>query len=302
MLILKKLFFALPFLLFLSAFCYQLDTFLQNPNFILSLNPEIAIQTGVLLAYLVFAAFFFVIFSTFSSDLKIAAPVFVLASLTPLLLLNPPSSILSSGFLLSLLLSFFLLEKKLATYLTFQPASLLAPSAKLLISLIILFTSFIFYLGSSAQIQKNGFTLPPSLVDFSLQFVEKQMPQGLEEQQTLPQISPEQIKMLKQNPSLLKQYGLDPTILDQIENPKTIVSSKELIKPMIEQQIQGFIKPYITYLPLILAAVFFLTLQSLASLISILLSPLLWFTFWILEKIGFTQFEVEQREVKKLVI
>lgn len=78
--------------------------------------------------------------------------------------------------------------------------------------------------------------------------------------------------------------------------------TNNLIKSAVKTQIQDFIKPYLSFIPATLAILLFLTLQSLTSLINLLIYPLLWLIFFILEKSGFIKFEIEQRPVKKMVV
>jgi hypothetical protein len=121
-------------------------------------------------------------------------------------------------------------------------------------------------------------------------------------------ISKEQIKTLKDNPDLLRQAGYDPSILDLIDQPqsksgdKATTSSNDLIKSTVKSQFQKMVEPYVKYIPITVAALLFLTLQSLQALLSIILGPLLWFTFWVFAKTGFIKFQIETREVKKMVI
>lgn len=76
----------------------------------------------------------------------------------------------------------------------------------------------------------------------------------------------------------------------------------ELIKQTVKDQVQNLIKPYINFIPAILALLLFLTLQSLTSIINLLIYPLLWLIFLILEKSGFIKFTEEMRPVKKMLI
>lgn len=76
----------------------------------------------------------------------------------------------------------------------------------------------------------------------------------------------------------------------------------DLIKQTVKDQIQNLIKPYLNFIPAILALLLFITLQSLASIMNLLIHPLLWIIFYILEKTGFIKFTEETRLVKKMVI
>lgn len=75
-----------------------------------------------------------------------------------------------------------------------------------------------------------------------------------------------------------------------------------LIKQTVSEQLQNFIKPYLGLVPSLLSVILFFTLQSLISIINLLISPLLWITFYILEKSGFIKFTTEMRPVKKIVV
>lgn len=76
----------------------------------------------------------------------------------------------------------------------------------------------------------------------------------------------------------------------------------DLIKQQVKDQLQNLIKPYLNFIPAVLALLLFITLQSLTSIMNLLIHPLLWIIFYILEKTGFIKFEIEQRPVKKMVI
>ncbi len=156
-------------------------------------------------------------------------------------------------------------------------------------------------------IAKKGFQVPDSLIDTALKMSPVNRPQDETSTQTqLPNITPEQIALLKQNPDLLKQSGLDPKILDTLSQPQTTSNpqnlTQQLVKQAVKDQVQNIIKPFISFIPVVLAVLLFFTLQFFTSIINIFISPLLSLTFLILEKTGITHYEIEQREVKKLVI
>lgn len=319
MVIVKKLFFAIPFLLAFIAFCINLNPFLQNPNLLLSFDFQVIAKMITLLILLLLAATFFAVFTALAVDWKLVLPVALLTSLTALLFLSTSTAIiLAAGFLLAFGVIYFLLAKKLAGYLTFQATTLLVPSIKQTVTFVILISSLAFYLASNNEIQTNGFKLPEGLLNLPLQMTQTMQLPDIESDidTTVPvnpggiSIPPEQIEALKQNPDLLKQFGLDASMLDQLEKPqnnpvskaKSSINTQDLIKPMIEKQVERFIKPYVQYIPIFLAASFFLTLHSLASIIAVFLPIFVWLIFWILEKTGFVKFEIETREVKKLVV
>lgn len=312
MVIIKKFLFAFPFLLTFAAFSFQFNPFLQSPSLLLSFNFVLLTQVIGLLLTLTLSIIFFIIFATLASDRKLVLPVAFLVSLMSLFFIGRPAIfILVAGSLISFGLNYFLLENKLKNYLSFQPTKLLIPSIKQTINLIILFMAFAFYTAADTEIKLNGFKLPASLIDTALNLTpDMELPEIETDNKLIPPtIPPEQLQLLKQNPQIFKQFNLDPTILNELEIPApaknskpTALSTQNLIKPILEKQMQAFLDPYIQYIPIILAAIFFFTLQSFASLLSILLSPLIWVIFKILEEIGFIKFVTESRPVKKMVI
>lgn len=299
----KKLIFTLPFLFCLAGFLQQLNPFLQNSNLIFSWDRAILFQIIYLTIFLVLASLFFVISSTLAQDWRLITPPLVISTLLIIVLTDPPVNLfLAPALLLVFGTIYFLLSKKLSAYINFQAADLLVPSVTQTITLILLVSSIAFYTSSHIEIQQKGFTIPSSLIDSSLKFIPAlQLPQT-ESGITQPNISPEQIELLKQNPDLLKQYGLDPKTLDQIDTTQPQQNTMDMVKPIVEEQLQNLIKPYIQFVPAVLAVAFFFTFKSLASLISILLPGTVWLIFYILEKTGFTKYVSEMREVKKLTV
>lgn len=120
---------------------------------------------------------------------------------------------------------------------------------------------------SSDVASGKGFRIPDSLIDTALKFapIESSTP-------------PEQLELFKQN------------------------SATNLIKQTLKDQIQNLIKPYLNFIPAVLALLLFISLQSIASVINLLLHPLLWIIFYVLEKTGFIKFTTEMRPVKKMVM
>ena len=83
---------------------------------------------------------------------------------------------------------------------------------------------------------------------------------------------------------------------------ETTLAPQNLLKQAVKDQLQSFLKPYLGFIPAGLAILLFLTLQSLTSMINLLIYPLLWGTFYVLEKTGFVKFTTEMRTVKKMVL
>ncbi|MBI2330537.1 hypothetical protein HYU94_04025 [Candidatus Daviesbacteria bacterium] len=294
--IFKKLIFAPFFLIAFSLLIYQLNPLLQSYDIIFSLSTFTLIQLIIIAALISLSGFLFVLFATLAGDWRFSLPVGAVASAIPLIFMEKSLGLVFTvGILISVLLVSLTLDSALKSYLNFQPASLLGPFIRRLSMMLILAFCIIYFFSSNKLIVQNGFEIPDSLIDTAL----KMVPLPAEQTQ-LPNISPDQIAMLKKNPDLVRQSGLDPKILDSLDQPQN--SANNLIKQTVKDQVQNFIKPYASFIPAILAVLLFLTLQSLTSFLNLLIYPLLWFAFLILEKTGFTKYETEMREVKKLVV
>ncbi|MDP3732986.1 MAG: hypothetical protein Q8Q91_00445 [Candidatus Daviesbacteria bacterium] len=301
MIMLKKLVLAPVFLIVFAFLASQLAPFFKSYDIIFSLSSNSLTQLITLAFLILISGLIFNLFVTFAQNWKMVLPVGLVASILPILFLTPfLGLVFGLGVLISLFLTHLTLTNKLKTYLTFNPNSLISPSIKHLTGLLILVFSFTYFLSINQIIQKNGFAIPDSLIDTALKFtpIESSLPQETS-QFSIP---PEQLELLKQNPDLLKQSGLDPKILDTLNSPKTQNTPNEFIKQTIKDQMQNLIKPYLNFIPAILALLLFISLQSITSVINLLIHPILWIIFYILEKSGFIRFEVEQRPVKKMVI
>lgn len=302
----KKLIFTLPFLISLAWFSLQIEPLLKNPNFLFSLELSIFIQILLLLLSLILTSFFFILFATLANSWKIVLPVALISSLSSILLISLAQNyLLAAGFFLSFALAFLFLNRSLKTYINFSPSVLLTPVTRNLITLLLLTLSVAFYLSSTSQIKEKGFTLPDSMIDSTLKLMP--VPQTTQ----TPQVSKEQTELLKQNPQVLEQFGLNAKSLEMLESRglvKGVVvkdsenKNQNPLNSMVESQLQTMIKPYLDFMPPLLALIFFFTLKALVSLISIPLPGFIWFIFWILEKTGFLTFTTETREVKKLKI
>lgn len=304
----KRLAFFLPFFLSFLGFAFYLRPFLQDPTSILSLEKTVLIQLSVLLVFLLSVSFFFTIFALLAYDWRIILPVCTITSYVPLIFsVTPENFIFVSGSLLTFGMMYASVYQTIKTYLAFQPTKLFIPLIKHTATLLLLVSSLTFFLSSQAEIQKDGFHLPPSLIDLSLKLLPNQggfLSSGQQkEKKPMSTLSQDQIKALRENPQLLSQFGLNPSMLDNLTNTKQqTLSMQTLMKSTIESQLQNYIKPYVQFVPMILAVIFFLTVQSLLAVFELLLTPVVWSLFWFLEAVGFITFTLETREVKKLVI
>ncbi len=250
----------------------------------------------------------FILLSTIAQDWKISIPFAIIGSLVPFIFTDISLAVVFAiGIFLSFLLSNLSLDVALKSYLNFQPSSLLGPPIRHLSGLLILAICIVYFLSSNQIIAQNGFQIPDSLIDTAIKLAPLPEVNTQTEQVNLSRMTTEQIDLLKKNPDLLKQSGLDPKMLDSLTNPQKIIQApanliQDTIKQTVKDQIQNFIKPYMNFIPAGLTILLFLTLQSLVSMINLLIYPLLWLIFLILEKTGFVKFETEQRLIKKMVV
>lgn len=301
MLVLKKLIFAPFFLVFFAILLSQLSPLVKSYDFIFSLSLNSLFQLIIISILVILTSFPFVLFASFSLTWKYFLPIGVLAAIIPFFFLETSLAIvLAVAFFVCLLITFVGLDNALNTYLSFSPAAIFGPSIRNLGGLLILSICLVYFLSSNKIIAEKGFQIPDSLINTALKLAPQ--PQ-LEETSTpsLPQISPQQLELLRNNPDLLKQSGIDPKILDSVGKPTQNIAN-DLIGQTVKKQVQDLIKPYIGFVPAILAVLLFFTLQSVTTVISLLIHPLLWIVFYVLEKTGFIKFTVEQRSVKKMVI
>lgn len=308
MLILKKLSLVPTFLVIFITLLYQLAPLLSSYDFIFSLSTATLIQLVTISALFSFSSLLFILFATLADNWKLILPVAVVSALTTFVFVAPALAvILAIAVFVSFLVTFLSLNLDLKSYLTFRPAELLGPAIRHLCGLLIFSFCLVYFFSSSKMVSQNGFEIPDSLIDTALKVASPNLPEiSNSPTSSLPSIPKEQIEMLKKNPDLLKQYGLDPGILDSLNQPKPSNSLQNqgsgIIKEALKAQLDGIIKPYISFVPAILAVLLFITLTSIVSLLNLLLYPILWLIFLILEKTGFVRFEVEMREVKKLVV
>lgn len=306
MLYLKKLTFAPFFLASVAATFYAMKV-INTPNFILAMDIKTLLDIAILIGFISLSALFFVLFCTISASWAYILPVSLLAGFTPLPFLPEPLNFAAAiGVFLSFIFSYFLLKSTLKTYLDFKPAALLSPPVKNIASFLILTATVVFYLSANLDIQKNGFQVPDTLIDTSLNLVQPAQKTDTESQ---PQLTKEQIDLLKKNPDLLKQYGLDPKLLDTLEaelqntkQEKGTLSTQNSLKTVLKAQLNDILKPYINWIPILLALIFYFTLITFLQAVSIIFGPIIWLTFYILEKTGFVVFATETRVVKKMVV
>lgn len=304
----KKLAFAPFFLICLLILFSQLNSILISYNLLFSFDLSNLMQFLLIAFLLNLSAFLFTIFATISSEGKFIFPIAFLSSALSFLFLPLPASLfLAIGVFISLILTFVSLENSLKTDLNFNPYALLGPSIRHLTTFFIIVFCAVYFTFISKQVLEKGFQIPDSLIDSAINLASG-LGQTDKSETSAPKlsISKEQIELLRQNPDLLRQSGLDPSILDTLDKPQRTSQSKDLTKDftkqLVKDQLDTVLKPYLSFIPAVLAVLLFLTLQSLTSILNLLIYPLLWLTFYILEKTGFIKFTTEMRPVKKIVV
>jgi len=329
---LKKLIFAPFFLIFITTTLFFYQKILAQYLNVFFGNYGGLYEFTLLAAPLLFASLAYCLFITFTQDFKYALILAVLTAFIPFAFLDfNLSIIIGVGLLMSLITSYFNLQINLKNYINFQPTTLLNSPTRMLNTFLLLTLSAGFYLNANMIIQKEGFKIPDSLIDWAVNLsTSSQMYNFKGDKRYLAQVlTQEQIELLKQNPQLLKQYGVKPEDLDSLntlptssktsapapqvkqteqDSPKNESLSlpsgnlKDVLKKQIGGMVDQALKPYLFAIPILLAFMFY----SLASLIlwvlSFLIVPLLSALFYIFEKSGFVKYEKEMREVKKIVI
>lgn len=320
----KKIVFAPLFLIALTASIYFYKQILDKYLDIFFLEYGGLYEFGLMVIPLVLAGLFFSLHITFTQDIKYATVPAFIASIIPFVFLPFNLSLVIGGCLFAaLLITFFSLQNNLKTYTNFQPRSLLTGPIKTLSTLILLTLTFGYFLHTNSIIQREGFKIPDALIDWSINMSLSGQGMNFKGEKyslaQLPTITQEQIDLLKANPEVLKQYGLSEKDLDSIVPPSkpaqfpnkdaaTVIPSvpgidlKDILKTQISNSLDQMIKPYLFAIPILLAVMFY----SLASLVlwiaTIFLSPLISLIFYVLDTTGFTKYEKEMREVKKIII
>lgn len=297
----KKLTFAPLFLISLVFVFYQYSQILRSPFMIFSFGMDQLTQILILVGSVIFSGLFFALFVGLAMDIRFVLGFALISALIPFLFLNFTIAIFTSLALLTVLAVVYpVLVNKLKSYLTFLPTTLFLPSIKQFGSFLILILAFGYFLSINADIKKNGFKIPESLIDAAINL--NPQTKNLEESSLGNfKLDQAQIDQLKKNPQLLKQYGLDIKDLEKLQIPG-VNSSQSFLKTTLSKQFDKMLEPYIGFIPAVLALIFFFSLQSLFTLLSVLLVPLVWIIFYVLEKTGFIHFTTEMREVKKMVV
>lgn len=310
----KKLAFSIPFLACFYWFNFSLSPYFKDIYLAFSWDPKALAQLPLVILFLCLADLFFILFISFCNDWKLILPASIAASIAPLIFLPAPLGLMIAvGTFLSFLLITYFTLKKLKNYVNFDPINLFNPYVKNLTALLILFISIAFFFQAKGEIKTKGFEIPDSFIDTAINLSGTAEPQvkGIKIAQG-PAITKEQIELLRKYPDLLKQYGITAAQLDELEKQtpnsiKTVISlpgSNEptSIKSLVKDQLQKSLKPYFSFIPIILGVLFFVQLESAAWFILIFSPLLITLVFLILEKSGFVKFTTEMRPVKKMVL
>lgn len=293
--------------LFLGSFIYLVfltKPFLGSVDLLLSLNWISLKPLLVLSATALLTSLFFVVSVTLSQDWRIILINSLFSSAAAFYFFAAPLNLLlAAGFLISLLLTAAVLDKKLRTYLNFQAEELLSPPIRNLALFLVLVISVAYFFNLDAQIKRKGFELPDSLIDSTLNFYQTAAP----DQQLAPKLTDQQkqqLQYLKSNPQLLKQSGYTLKDLQDLEQAANGTASTlpGSVRESLKNQLQNIIKPYLNFVAPLLAALAFLTLSSIVALLALALHPILWLLFLFLKAVNLIRFETEMRSVKKLVV
>lgn len=275
---LKKLTFALFLLVAFAFLCHKLSYLFNTYDFIFSLSSQVYIDMINISILISLFSFLFILFSTLAMELKLIIPIGVALFILAIIFFGYQLSglVFAIGILVILFIIYISVENVMKNYLNFSPASIFSPIVKYLSGLLIFVIAVSYYFSINNVLMKNGFQIPDSIIE------------------TVIELSPNINQLIKQSndsQSLLKINS---------ESQQNFI--RDSIKKTIRGQIQDIIKPFIGFVPIILALLFFITFQSITSLVNLLIYSLFWLTFFVLEKIGFITFIEEQRTVRKIVI
>lgn len=295
----KVLFFTI--LLILSSYFFVLNTkqILDNPTLLLSLSLQSAIPFLLLVLSIYLLSISFAILTTLSPGIYTKVGAYLLSASIPVVL--QPS--LEKGLLGGLfLLGIFLfgtweIRNQINAYFHFTPRIVYSSSLRLLTTLLVTYVSLGYFISYHSLIKQEGFKIPSDLVNQVTSLTVNNLvgKVGGGNKQNLNVESKELEKLGLQKDDLEK-------LLKEGANQDTTKQIRESLGAELEKNIQSAINPYIDYIPYVIAAIFFLTLHSLAGFGFFLVPMFLSVAFFILEKTRVVHFEEHSQVVKRLVL
>lgn len=258
----KKLIFAPLFLLSQAAVFYQLNPFLRSSDLIFSLSLDTFIKLILICLAVLLSGIFFIIFAALANTWKLIIPSMLVSSLIPFIFLSPSLAVVSAVLM----------------------------GVSLLISFIglenkmknyLTFQPTTLFIPSIKQLA--GLLIISLSLTYYLSINSEISKNGFQIPDSLIDTA---LKLTPQAPQELNVQG----------------NLNDLLKKTVKDQFQTMLKPYQSFIAPILALLFFFSLQAFVAIISIFLSPLIWFIFYILEKTKFITFTTEMREVKKMIV
>lgn len=266
MLLFKKLFFSIPFLALFYYTIFESSALLKDIYFVFNFNQTTLLTLIFFTLALSFSSLFFIIFTILADNWRLTLPVVIIALIAPLIFLPfPISLIILGGFLISFLVTIYRVSLKLKTYIDFQVVSLFNPLIKSLVGFAIFTLAFGLFFKADSEIKQQGFKIPDQILDAAINIAQPQVPV---KESSLTQIFP----------------------------------SNESIKNLLNTQLQKMVEPYLGLIPVVLALVFYFTLQSFFFIVAIFMPLFLALIFWILEKVNFIKYSLETREIRKIIL
>lgn len=291
-------------LLFWIFTCYQLASFYQENDILLAFNLSTSAKILIVATLVTASSISFTLFNIFTRKWQVAIPALAALSLLPIIFIPIPLSLFfASATMMALALNFRAIGNQLSSYINFQPDKIFTSAIKSLARLLVLIIAFSYFLNTTARIKEKEFIVPDALIDLAIKFVPQS--QNINQDINLGQLgiaNLENLQKLKADPSLAKQLGIDQKLLDTLNASPSPIVLQNPFREFIKIQFQTVIKPFLSYIPAILAILFFFTMDFFLSLTSILPGPVLWLVFYILKRFELIEFEEETRSVKKLVV
>jgi len=309
-------------------------TFCARPELVLGTELIKSGQIGGVLLLLLAIGLFSSILPALSPNTTSLALSALLSSSTfllPLLLektVRPAVSLaLVATVFLALLFSTTQIAGEIKNYIKVSPTKIFPPNVRRLLFLLALGLSVGFGFQYSQKIQREGFTLPESLVNQALtpviKILETQLGNQIEQQfgekfeaqigtrdqeEILKFLRGELTETLGEGGGGRQQFGLTPENLnlEEIEigpgGKLDLSKATSGMKENLMKQIGTFIDPYIKFVPIIAALALFAFLQFLGLIATYLVAPLITAVVWLLKKVGFAYLEEEQVTVERLKI
>lgn len=293
----KVIFFSLLVVLSTYFFALNLRDLLLNPSFMVSLNMDAyyPLIKVTLSFYLLSCAFALLV--TLSPAVYSKLVTFLIASSSFYLVFDRfNASIYALALFVIFLVVTWEIRNQLKSYFNFNPRIIFSSSLHLQSTLLVVFVSVAFFFRFSFFIDKNGFHIPPQLIDQVTNSTVGNL---------LSQFNITDMQEASKKSDLAK-IGLNNNDLKnlqkQVENEDLKKQVAQNLNQQLTKNINDALEPYIKYIPLATSVILFISFQTIIGLSFFLVPLILSFLFFGLEKTKIIHFQTQTQEVKRLVL